>query len=614
MNKKFTQIGLSFFQYKNTAWFQAIDKDDEKYKTRLLIDALALAICIPIFDLIVDLHLHDYGHIPAYIASSAFLTSLLVSIRVSRSTALASLITLSLALPGFLLLMYFPTGRAFFLLIVGAYPFLAFQLSGTKRGSMWCGGFYLAIAVTYVAQALDFIPEWRQKITYLDIAILLVSGGIASAYACCGERRHEKLINQLTDMLIYEEPTHLPNKEVLVNSFSCDRPNLLAIVKIENFSDLVALFGYDFSDTISGFVSRTLLGFQERFRYVTYQLKYNELALLIETDRVLAITEAAQLLSEIMQTVDLSTLPWEGDHVQLNYRVGGAIVDPADSRNPLSLADIALKRAERGHSVITIYDGAEPQTTYPNQTRFSDLVANRENGTFKTIFQPIFSRDGARIEWYEALLRLKNEAGEYVSIYEYLDIARSTGFYQHLTDFVLRSAAEAICEHDVDVSVNISIHDIARNEFIQLVDETFDRIRDKQGRIIFEILESDELVELDKCLWFINYIARYGFKIAIDDFGTGYSNYSTLISLPIDIVKIDGSLIKRIHHDANAKLLVEGIVHFCVNANKKTVAEFVADQKTFDTLKTMDVDYLQGFYLSQPAPIAQCPCPALSPN
>jgi len=133
-----------------------------------------------------------------------------------------------------------------------------------------------------------------------------------------------------------------------------------------------------------------------------------------------------------------------------------------------------------------------------------------------------------------------------------------------------------------------------------LVDEIYDMIRHKNGRIIFEILESDELVELDKCLWFIEYISRYGFKIAIDDFGTGYSNYCSLINLPIDIVKIDGSLIKRIRYDDNAKILVEGIVHFCEKSNKKTVAEFVEDKDVLDSLSSMGIDFLQGYYLAMP--------------
>lgn len=235
------------------------------------------------------------------------------------------------------------------------------------------------------------------------------------------------------------------------------------------------------------------------------------------------------------------------------------------------------------------------------------IVGTARNAAFCCL-QRCFSSDGKGIVWYEALLRIQQQNGEYVSIYPYLGVAKSTGFYQHLTDFLLRQSAEAVCTYDVDISVNISINDIVRPDFIALVDEAYEKIQHKNGRLIFEILESDEMVEMDKCILFIEYITRYGFKIAIDDFGTGYSNYCNMINLPVHIVKIDGSLIRRIHTDETAKMLVEGIVHFCQKSNKKTVAEYVENIHIFESLKSMSIDFLQGYYLSLPADICNCPC------
>jgi len=362
------------------------------------------------------------------------------------------------------------------------------------------------------------------------------------------------------------------------------------------------LFGYEFSDTISQFASRKLRKYENRFHYKTYQLKYNEYGILIEILHSINVAQSAQILNEIVNALEIESLPWESDRINLVYRVGAAQVLPGDRTSPLSKADVALKKAESRHSVITIYEDGnnDKESAYDHVIKFTELINNRENSTFRAVFQPIFTGDGNVIAWYEALLRIKAQDGNYVSIYPYLSIAKSTGFYRYLTEFVLRKSAEAIVEYDVNISVNIAIHDIVRPEFILLVDEIYDMIRHKNGRIIFEILESDELVELDKCLWFIEYISHYGFKIAIDDFGTGYSNYCSLINLPIDIVKIDGSLIKRIRHDDNAKILVEGIVNFCEKSNKKTVAEFVEDKDVLESLSSMGIDYLQGYYLAMP--------------
>lgn len=78
-------------------------------------------------------------------------------------------------------------------------------------------------------------------------------------------------------------------------------------------------------------------------------------------------------------------------------------------------------------------DTEEKDTAYDYVMKFTELVTNREEGTFRAVFQPVFESGGSAISWYEALLRVKRPTGEYVSVYPYLAVAKSTGFYQFLT-------------------------------------------------------------------------------------------------------------------------------------------------------------------------------------
>lgn len=515
---------------------------------------------------------------------------------------------------GLSLSLFIPVGQLVCVFLLAVAPVLSNQLRGSVRGPIWYFASLVVFLLTYTISSFFELTS-HQAFDVNSLVSALATSVIIFILAWYSERRQEALVARLTDMLVFDPTTGLPNKEALCHSIQPDKGYVFAIIKIENFSNLVALFGYEFSDIISQFASQKLRKYEHRYGYTTYQLKYNEYGILIETSVNVTIADASQRLSDVVQSLELESLPWERDRIKLVYRVGGALVSPGDCETPLSRADVALKKAERGHSVICIFenDNTEKESAYIYAIRFTELINNRENHSFKAVFQPVFSSDGKEIVWYEALLRIKQKNGEYSSIYPYLDVAKSTGFYQYLTDFILRKSAEAICEFDVDISINISITDIVRPAFITLVDEVYSLIRHKQGKIIFEILESDELVELDKCIWFIDYISHYGFKIAIDDFGTGYSNYCNLINLPIDIVKIDGSLIRKIKTDDNARLLVEGIIHFCKKSNKKTVAEFVEDIQVFESLRNMDIDFLQGFYLSEPAPISECPCPTILP-
>ena len=89
-------------------------------------------------------------------------------------------------------------------------------------------------------------------------------------------------------------------------------------------------------------------------------------------------------------------------------------------------------------------------------------------------------------------------------------------------------------------------------------------------------------------------------KIAIDDFGSGYSNFSYLIQIKADYIKIDGSLIENIDVDNSSLLVVETIVSFAKKLGMKTVAEYVHSSVVMDKVKELGIDYSQGFYIDEP--------------
>ena len=93
---------------------------------------------------------------------------------------------------------------------------------------------------------------------------------------------------------------------------------------------------------------------------------------------------------------------------------------------------------------------------------------------------------------------------------------------------------------------------------------------------------------------------KYKCKIAIDDFGTGYSNFEYLIKLKADFLKIDGSLIRNLERDDNARIVVSTIVEFSKKLGMKTIAEFVENEEIFNIVKEMGIDYSQGYFFSMP--------------
>ena len=94
-------------------------------------------------------------------------------------------------------------------------------------------------------------------------------------------------------------------------------------------------------------------------------------------------------------------------------------------------------------------------------------------------------------------------------------------------------------------------------------------------------------------------LKKSGVKIAIDDFGSGFSNFDTIVDMDIDYVKLDGSLVSRIH-DKKYKIILENMVNICRSLGIKTIAEYISDESLMKLAKSIGVDYLQGYYLHQP--------------
>ena len=121
-----------------------------------------------------------------------------------------------------------------------------------------------------------------------------------------------------------------------------------------------------------------------------------------------------------------------------------------------------------------------------------------------------------------------------------------------------------------------------------------------QNRVTFEILESESIEDYLIIKNFLEYFKQFGVKVAIDDFGSGYSNFKRIKELKPDFIKLDGSLIKNIATDTSSYIIVKLMVNYAKELKVKTIAEFVHDKDTFDTCIYLGVDYLQGYYISEP--------------
>lgn len=237
-----------------------------------------------------------------------------------------------------------------------------------------------------------------------------------------------------------------------------------------------------------------------------------------------------------------------------------------------------------------------------NKLKSIGMIKNAlsNNGSFTSFFQPIINNETNEIEKYESLIRLIDEEGNIISPYQFLDVAKKTGYYSDITELVINNSFKALEYTNKDISINLSSSDIENRHVRKLLWKLI-RKKEHKGRIIFELLEDEEVNDFELVKNFILQSKLEGqVKIAIDDFGSGYSNYERLLDFQPDILKIDGSLIKNIVTDTYSRHVVESIIVFAKKQNIKTIAEFVVNEEVFDTIKDLGIDYSQGYYLGEP--------------
>ncbi len=151
------------------------------------------------------------------------------------------------------------------------------------------------------------------------------------------------------------------------------------------------------------------------------------------------------------------------------------------------------------------------------------------------------------------------------------------------------------------ISVNISFVDIQNLEFVEALGKNIKKLTiEQKNRLVFEILESDFISDYKVLDEFIFEYRKQGIKIAIDDFGTGYSNFSHILKIKPDYIKIDGSLIKDLDSDKHSYEIVKSIIDFSHSLEIKVIAEFIHNEEIYKIVKELEVDEFQGFYLGEP--------------
>lgn len=221
--------------------------------------------------------------------------------------------------------------------------------------------------------------------------------------------------------------------------------------------------------------------------------------------------------------------------------------------------------------------------------------------------QPQYDIDH-KLRGFEALARMKDENGNYISPSDFIPIAEKTGLVDRIDIRVFELAVEFLGKviqetgSDITLSVNVSVRHLMKNSFIEDITRIMSSHNVDPKRIEIEITESIMIDSAEKALQRINDIKEMGMQVAIDDFGTGYSSLSYLNNFPSDMLKIDKSFIDQMNMSDSSKQYVAMIISLGHLLDLKVISEGVESPDQVDVLKGFGCDYIQGFVWGRPMP------------
>ncbi len=244
------------------------------------------------------------------------------------------------------------------------------------------------------------------------------------------------------------------------------------------------------------------------------------------------------------------------------------------------------------------------------QQRLRLLTEAVAEGAFAIAYQPIVNLATNEVSHYEALARFSGgDTGETIRFVEQLGI--SDAFDLAVAVKVL-SVAESKTSQGQQIAFNVSGRTICSAAHFGLLAGLLTRKRALSGRLLIEITETAEITDMDSAAKAVAALRALGYRVGLDDFGAGAASINYLHALPVDFVKFDGALIRKIGQSKRDDVLLTGLVKLCGELGIQTIAEFLETAEQVAAAKAMGFNLGQGHRFGAAAPELPAPAPKIA--
>lgn len=382
----------------------------------------------------------------------------------------------------------------------------------------------------------------------------------------------------------------------------------LCHIDLDQFKIINDNCGHSAGDALLGQVG-ALLKSKIRWRDTVARLGGDEFGVLLES---CSLEEAIRNAEALREAIRNYKFVWEERTFRLGASIGVVPLSPEneDVAAVLSAADSACAAAkESGRN--RIYSFQENDIDLMRRRREMQWAARINNALedgrfeiFRQVIQPL-QQPHAGLH-YELLLRMRDEAGKIVSPDQFIAAAERYGLTPNIDRWMIEHALRwLVSEADereklAMCSINLSGQSLGDDKFLPFVIDHFHRSGIDASKICFEITETAAIASFSQANRFIQSLKQLGCRFALDDFGTGLSSFGYLKHFPVDFLKIDGSFVKEILHDPIDREMVRSINEIGHLTGKQTIAEFAENPEIIEMLRSLGVDYAQGYGIATP--------------
>ncbi len=383
------------------------------------------------------------------------------------------------------------------------------------------------------------------------------------------------------------------------------------LLDLDRFKQLNDTFGHACGDELLAQVAGRLRGSVRELDFVA-RLGGDEFVVLLRgiADCHAAADIAGKILQRVAQPVSLG----RGRSWQVGASVGIAVYPHDGDRIDVLMghADAALYATKaRGRNGYTFFDQAMGEQAR-SRTRLLRALRDAEaNGELWVAYQPQVCALTGRLTGTEALLRWTHPELGSVPPDRFIALAEESGLIDRIGAFVLAAACRQMRDWlqqppqlhpDFRMAVNVSVHQLARREFVDEIRAVLLDTGLPAGALELEITESTAMDSQNEILRALNALRDLGVSVAIDDFGTGHSSLAVLKNLPIRRLKLAREFVTHIHSDSRDRDVCAAVAAMGKNLGLVLVAEGIENARQATLHAAMGFDLFQGYFLGRPVP------------